>query len=293
MDTRIRGALRRRDRLWVPALRRMALRRSVILGYHGIATASPRDDLFRLLIPPDQFVTQLELLLGSGFKFTTLADLVDKLDGGDPPPGYAVVTFDDGLRDNYTTALPILRRYEIPATLYVAVGFIGGSSPWIAPGPAAEMLNEDEVRALAAAGWEIGAHTMTHPDLSQLDYDRCLSEVESSRDALERMTGAQIKTFAYPFGHYGPAAVAATRDAGLRGAVTIGSGSWAPFTLTRAMVSARDPLPVTLLKIADRYEPLVDSPVLRFARQASRQIRSGIGSRSHANDARPPGSSAE
>ncbi len=265
----------------------------MILGYHGIATASPRDDLFRLLIPPDQFVDQLELLLGSGFKFITLADLVDKLDGGRPPPGYAVVTFDDGLRDNYTTALPILRRYDIPATVYVAVGFIGGSSPWIAPGPAAEMLSEDEVRALAAAGWEIGAHTMTHPDLSQLDYDRCLSEIEGSRDALARMTGARIETFAYPFGHYGPAAVAATRDAGLRAALTIGSGSWAPFTLTRAMISARDPLPVTLLKIADRYEPLVGSPVLRFTRNATRQIRSGMRNRLHANDARPSRSPAK
>jgi peptidoglycan/xylan/chitin deacetylase (PgdA/CDA1 family) len=293
MDTRMIGARHRSDRLWVPALRRMALKRSVILGYHGIATASPRDDLFRLLIPPDQFAAQLELLLGSGFRFTTLANLVDKLDGGGPPPGYAVVTFDDGLRDNYTTALPILRQYGIPATVYVAVGFIGGSSPWIAPGPAAEMLSEDEVRALAVAGWEIGAHTMTHPDLSQLDCDRCLTEIESSRDALARMTGARIETFAYPYGRYGPAAVAATRDAGLRAALTIGSGSWAPFTLPRAMLSARDPLPVTLLKIADRYEPLVGSPPLRFARVTSKRIRSGIGRRPQANDARPSGSPAE
>jgi peptidoglycan/xylan/chitin deacetylase (PgdA/CDA1 family) len=293
MEKRMMGARRRRDRLGAPALRRLAAKRSVILGYHGIASASPRDDLFRLLIPPDQFVAQLELLLGSGFHFTTLTDLVDKLDGGDSPPGYAVVTFDDGLRDNYTTALPILRHYEIPATVYVCVGFIGGSSPWIGRGPAAEMLSEDEVRALAAAGWEIGAHTMTHPDLSQLDYDGCLSEIESSRDALARIAGAPIETFAYPFGRYGTAAVAAVRDAGFRAAVTIGSGSWDPFTLTRAMISARDPLPVTLLKIADRYEPLVGSAALRFARKASRRIRSGIGSRSYANDARPSSPPAE
>ncbi|MGH2884345.1 MAG: polysaccharide deacetylase family protein, partial [Solirubrobacteraceae bacterium] len=135
--------------------------------------------------------------------------------------------------------------------------------------------------------------TMTHPDLSELDYDRCLSEIESSRDALARITGARIETFAYPFGRYGPAAVAATRDAGFRAALTIGSGSWSPFTLTRAMLSARDPLPVTLLKIADRYEPLVRSPALRFARVTSRRIRSGTGTRLHEHDARPSGSPAE
>lgn len=279
-------------RLWSAALRRLAERRSVILGYHGIGTAPAREDLFRLLVSPDQFTRQLEMLLDAGFRFVTVAELADQLDGEGPPPGLATVSFDDGLRDNYTTALPILDRLGIRATVYPVVGFLGGHSPWISRGPAGEIMAEAELRALAAEGWEIGAHTMTHPDLSELDYAACKSEIEESREALERITGQPVRTFAYPFGHYGPAAIAATRDAGFRAAVTIGSGSWAPLELTRAMVSAGDPFPVLMLKLTDRYEPLVSSPALRLVREASKQIRSGIGRRSHGDDSGPADPSA-
>ncbi len=287
-----RTAAARTGRLWSATLRRLAARRSVILGYHGIGTAPARDDLFRLLVSPEQFTMQLELLLGAGFRFVTVAELADRLDGDAPPPGLASVSFDDGLRDNYITAMPILRRFGIRATVYPVVGFLGGHSPWISHGPAGEILGEEELRGLVAEGWEIGAHTMTHPDLSELDYAACRLEIEESRDALERITGQPVRTFAYPFGHYGPAAVAAARDAGFRAAVTTGSGSWAPLELTRAMVSAGDPFPVLMLKLTDRYEPLVSSPALRLVRQASKQIRTGLGRRPHGDDAGSPDPSA-
>jgi peptidoglycan/xylan/chitin deacetylase (PgdA/CDA1 family) len=277
------------SRAWLPALRRLAQRRSVILGYHGIAHAPAHGDLFRLLVPPARFSVHLTLLSDAGFRFVTVAELAGRLADGAPPPGLAAISFDDGMRDNYTTALPILKQLGIRATVYVVPGFIGGHSPWIAAGPAAEILREDEVRALADEGWEIGAHTMTHPDMSQLDYDRCLSEVQDSRDALERLTGQKILTFSYPFGHYGPAALAAVRAAGLGAAVTIGSGSWAPLELTRAMISARDPLASIMLKLTDRYEPLVSSPALHVVRRASRQLRSAITNRRPRHDSHPSG----
>lgn len=274
--------------LWATALKRVAQRRSVILGYHGVGMAPARDDLFRLLVPPAQFAMHVGLLSEAGFRFVTVAELADELLGRGSPPGLAAISFDDGLKDNYTTALPILRELGIPATVYVVVGFIGGNSPWIRPSPAGRMLAEDEIRALAAEGWEIGAHTMTHPDLSRLDYGRCVSEIVRSREALERISGRPIRTFAYPFGRYGPEAVAAARNAGFRAAVTTGSGSWSPLELTRAMISARDPLPVMMLKLTDRYEPLVGSPALRVVRWASKQVRR----REYEDDARPPGPSA-
>ena len=275
----------------ISVLRRLVSRRSLILGYHGVAKVSAREDMFRLLVSPTQFATHIELVRSAGFRFITVAELAEKLGTNGPPPGLAAVSFDDGLRDNYTTALPILRTYGIPATVYVSVGFIGGQNPWIGPGPPGEMLSEEEICALVAEGWEIGAHTMTHADLSALDYARCKSEIERSRDALEGITGQSIRTFAYPFGRYGPAAVAAAQEVGFRAAVTTGSGSWARFELTRAMMSAGDPLPVTLLKMADRYEPLFGAPAMRMVRQASKSIRIAIRGRSLGHDtssARPP-----
>jgi peptidoglycan/xylan/chitin deacetylase (PgdA/CDA1 family) len=263
-------------RLWIEALQRVRQRRSVVLGYHGVAESRLRDDLSLLQVSPDRFRTHLELLLAAGFRFVTMAELARRADGSPPEPGLAVVTFDDGMRNNRTVALPILDEYEIPATVYVTIGFIDGTSPWIGPGGDGAIMSEDELCELAAADWELGAHTMSHPDLSTLDYEACRREIADSRDALERITGAEVQTFAYPFGKYGPEALAAVKDAGLLAAVTTGSGSWEPYEMTRAMIGAIDPMPVVLLKLTDRYEPLLRTAPVRALRRGSKRLRASI-----------------
>jgi peptidoglycan/xylan/chitin deacetylase (PgdA/CDA1 family) len=247
--------------------------RSVILGYHGIARSPLRHDLSRLSLSPRRFRAQLEMLMDAGFKFVMVAELAKLASGRTPPAGYAAISFDDGMRNNLTVALPILQEYGLRATVYITIGYLGGVSPWVGPRGDNRMLNEDEVRDLSGAGWELGAHTMTHPDLSALDYEACRHEIEGSKTALEGIAGVAVETFAYPFGLYGPAAIAATRDSGLLAAVTTGSGSWAPYELTRAMIGAADPMPLILLKLADRYEPLLSAPPIRFLRQISKQMR--------------------
>jgi peptidoglycan/xylan/chitin deacetylase (PgdA/CDA1 family) len=261
------------------ALERIRRRRAVVLGYHGVAQSRLSDDLSLLQVSPDRFRRQLELLLAAGFEFVTLAELARRAAGGTPEPGLAAVTFDDGMRNNHTTALPILNEYGIPATVYVTIGYIGGTSPWIGPGGDGAIMDEPELRELAAAGWELGAHTMTHADLSTLGYEACLREIEDSRTELERIGGVKVETFAYPFGRYGPDALAAARDADVIAAVTTGSGSWDPYQMTRAMIGAVDPLPVVLLKLTDRYEPLLQSPPARLARQGSKRLRGALRSR--------------
>jgi peptidoglycan/xylan/chitin deacetylase (PgdA/CDA1 family) len=257
-------------------LKEVCRRRSVVLGYHGVAESRRRDDLSLLLLAPERFRSQLELLRAAGFRFVTLLELARLADGGTPPPGLAAVTFDDGMRNNHEIALPILQEFDVPATVYVTIGFIGSSSPWIGADGDGAMMDASQLRDLATAGWELGAHTMTHPDLSTMDYEACRQEIEQSRVALEEITGSPVETFAYPFGRYGPEAIAAARDSGLIAAVTTGSGSWAPYELTRAMMGAADPMPVTLLKLTDRYEPLLRSPPLRIARRASKQLRGWV-----------------
>jgi peptidoglycan/xylan/chitin deacetylase (PgdA/CDA1 family) len=251
----------------------------VILGYHGVAPARRADDLFMLQIAPAKFRGQLELLLAAGFRFVTVADLAGQAAGGQPPPGLAAISFDDAMRNNLTTALPILRELGMTATLYVPTGWLGGHSPWIGPGGDNAILTADELPELVAAGWEIGAHTLTHADLSQLDYESCRREIEGSCRALKEITGVDVQTLAYPFGHYGTEAVAAARDCGLLAAVTTGSGSWEPFELTRAMIGAADPFPVMLLKLTDRYEPLLRSAPMRALRASSKEVRRRLGAR--------------
>jgi peptidoglycan/xylan/chitin deacetylase (PgdA/CDA1 family) len=264
------------------ALRQIRRRRAVVLGYHGVAQARRRDDLSMLLVSPQRFRSQVELLLDAGFRFATLADFVKEAGGCEPPAGLAALTFDDGMRNNHEVALPILREYGIPATVYVTIGFIDGTSPWVGAGGDGAMMSEAQLRELVSAGWELGAHTMTHPDMSAMGYEECLSEIRDSASALEAIGGAAVQTFAYPFGRYGPDAVKAARDSGMIAAVTTGSGSWDPYELTRAMVGAADPLAVLLLKLTDRYEPLLGSAPMRAVRSASKQLRGRIQQRSRA-----------
>ena len=179
----------RAHRIWTAALSRICRNRSVILGYHGIANCPRRDDLFLLQLSPARFRAQLELMLQAGFRFATVAELAREAAGGSPPPGIAAVSFDDAMRNLRVNALPILRELGIPATVYVTIEWLGGQSPWIGPGGDGAILAADELRELASAGWELGAHTLTHADLSQLDYDECRREIEGSRVALKQLTG--------------------------------------------------------------------------------------------------------
>lgn len=270
-------------RLWARALGEIARRRSVLLGYHGVARVRRREDLQFLQISPSRFAAQVDLLRRAGFRFVTVAQLARLADGGIPPPGYAAITFDDGLRNNHTTALPILRERGIPATVYVTTGFIGGRNPWIGAAADGEIMDEAQLRELAAAGWELGGHTLTHPDLALLDYEECSREIAGGCQELERIADVRVETFAYPFGRYGPDAIAAARDAGLVAAVTTGSGSWAPFEMTRAMIGSADPMPLVLLKLADRYEPLLASRPAQALRMASKRLRARAGARHDAD----------
>jgi peptidoglycan/xylan/chitin deacetylase (PgdA/CDA1 family) len=269
----------RARRTWTAALRRVRRNRAVILGYHGIADSALKDDLFLLQLPPSRFRAQLEMLLDAGFRFETVAELAREAAGGSPPPGIAAVSFDDAMRNVRLNALPILRELGIVATMYVPTDWLGRTSPWIAPGGDGAILRADELHDLVDAGWELGAHTLTHADLSQLDYDGARREIEGSCAALREIAGVEVQTLAYPFGHYGPNAIAAARDAGLLAAVTTGSGSWAPYELTRAMIGGADPFAIVMLKLTDRYEPMVRTPPLRIARHFSKQARHRIGER--------------
>lgn len=252
-------------------------RRSIVLGYHGVAEARRRDDVHLLQIAPHRFRGQMELLQQAGFRFVTMAQLARLAGGGPPPPGYAAVTFDDGMANNHEVALPILREYGIPATVYVTTGFVGATSPWIGPGGGGAMMTERQLRELVDAGWELGGHTRSHPDLSTLDYAACRAEIADGCAELERIAGTRVETFAYPQGRYGPAALAAVRDCGLLAGVTAGSGVWNRYEITRAMIGAIDPFLVVLLKLTDRYEPLLRIPPLSALRSASKRARARLG----------------
>lgn len=178
------------------------------------------------------------------------------------------------MEDNHSALLPILRRYGISATIYVSTGLIGKPNPWLGEGTGARMMTREEIVAVSRTGLEIGAHTVTHPDMSLLDHEACRREMAASRDELEALTGRPVRTFAYPFCRYGPAAIAAARDVGFLAAVTgEGRGGWQRYELTRAMITGKDGTASFLLKAADVYQRMFDSAPGRVARVTTRSAR--------------------
>jgi len=259
------------------ALAKQRRKRSFALCYHGVGETSIRVDPRFLRVSPRRLRTQIELLREAGYEFVTLSELVasKRGNGSSPPlPGLVALTFDDGYADNHDTLLPMLREYGIPATIYVTTGLMGRPNPWLAPDSGMRMMTPEEVLACSKAGLEIGAHTLTHPDLSLVGPEGCRREVTGSREILRELTETPVPSFAYPYFHLGPEAVSAVRDAGYASAVTgVGYGDYSPLTFERTAISGKDGLASFTLKLLGRYDPLLDSAPLRVARAATRSLR--------------------
>jgi peptidoglycan/xylan/chitin deacetylase (PgdA/CDA1 family) len=260
--------MRRRAALAV--LRAVLRRRPVILCYHGVEDPPPGGDPEFLLVPPARFREQVELLRDAGAQFVTVGDIAARRE-----PGLAALSFDDGFQDNHAVVLPLLQAMGLPATVFVATGLIGQPHPHMPADVGVRMMDEGELGELAAAGVELGAHTVSHPDLRALPAAEQEREVRESREHVERIAGGPVGSFAYPFFFYDEQAQASVRAAGLRCAVTgHGRGSWDDeYALPRALVTGKDGLPSFVLRVAGWYDPLFHSGAGRLVRAATRLPR--------------------
>jgi len=222
------------------------LHRPALLVYHGVADATDKDDPKRLLTSPLHLEAHLRFLQRRGYRFLTAEELLAE---GGPRPGTAVVTFDDGWRNWLTGALPVLRRLGVRATFYVCPGLFGLPHPELA-GPEAALLDEDGARELAAAGMELGSHSLTHPDLRKLDDEPLAFELEESKAVIERITGRSCRTFAYPYGLYDERVVHAAAAAGYELAFGWLPGAWRPLEAPRLPAPPRHGALRLALKLA-------------------------------------------
>ena len=179
-----------------------------VLMYHVIADPLPGAPWPQLYVSPAEFEAQVAWLERQGFAAVTLSDVWHNW-----PDRPVVFTFDDGYRSVVTKALPILRRRGWSAVLNLKVGNLEPAS-----------FNESDVRSLLNAGWELGAHTITHPDLRTLDDAALEREVGGSRKELRRRFGVPVTFFCYPAGRYDERVIAAVRRAGFLGATTTIAG---------------------------------------------------------------------
>ncbi len=191
-----------------------------ILMYHRVLPdrASSSGIEPGMYVRASAFERQIEWLV-KRWRVRTLGEVVSRPPSPDEPP-VAVITFDDGWRDNLTVAWPILRRHGVGATIFVV-------RDWVAAGRNAEgeFLRPEELEPLVAEGAEIGAHTVSHPRLDRLDDSRAEIEMQQSKDAVERWTGRPCELFAYPYGaHTSRTAEIARRM--FRATVVVGGGWW-------------------------------------------------------------------
>ncbi|OUM42102.1 polysaccharide deacetylase family protein [Arthrobacter sedimenti] len=206
--------------------------------YHSISRSSLPDP-HRLRVHPDRLDRHLRLLRRSGFRGVSLSELLRAQERGEAR-GLVGLTFDDGYTDYVEHALPALQRYGMTSTLYAVAGRLGGSNEWD-DGPRLSLMDSDQLRAVAAAGQEVGSHTMTHPHLPGADADHLIAEIGGSREVLQDVLQAEIASFCYPYGEFDDAAAAAVRAAGYDHGCVI--GDYEPgdrFTLPRCYVSPRD-----------------------------------------------------
>ncbi len=194
-----------------------------ILMYHSIAALeNPRYD--RWCVSTQRFHQQMSVLAANGYAVLTTGDYVHRLlSKAAMPDRFVVLTFDDGLRDFLTGALPILEKFGCPATLYVVAGRVGLTSRWLAPlgeGQRA-MLTTKDLRFLVQSGIEIGGHTMTHPELDILDPTTAMAEIGGSRRVLEDILGLSVGSFAEPHGYNSPRTREIVERAGYHSAVRV------------------------------------------------------------------------
>ena len=188
------------------------------------------------------------------FNVVSLANLVDKLEEGGHLNRELAITFDDGYRDNFEYAAPVLEKLGLPATFFIVTQWIGTDVvPWWdrQQGVQYPWMTWDQVRSLHERGFEFGVHTRTHVDLGTVVDIEAHEEILGARRELEERLGKPAELFAYPYGRLANLADVnrrLIRGAGFRCCCScfggVIDGGTDPFHLRRVPISSRYPSPL-------------------------------------------------
>jgi len=241
-----------------------------VLLYHRVA-----DDRDPLAVSPRRFRAQMDYLAATGFEVIDLAQVVNVLEGGSPSSRTIGLTFDDGFADVRDHALPVLSRHGFHATVFVTTGVTDGrtSFRWYDRQP--PVLGWDEIGELDREGTlRFEAHTVSHPNLLDVDDARAAAEIGDCRVELSEHLGRPITLFAYPAGLHGERERRLARQAGYRAAVSCEPGLNGPhtdrFALRRRQIDAADTLLDFRAKIGGGHDT---PPPLR---RSYRRLRYGM-----------------
>ena len=262
-----------------------------VLMYHNVSDVLDHNEkgahpYYRTSTSPQIFAAQMKSLHDNGYKTVTCSDIVRQF--AHPPTAIQrriVITFDDGYRDFYTNAFPILQRYGFTAAVYLPTVYIGDRNKVF---KGKECMSWAEVRELHRSGISFGSHTMSHPQLWNLRFSEIDTELRVSKETIEDKLGYSVESFAYPYA-FPQADIVFTsrmrdllRSAGYQNGVStmVGRANAAsdPFFLERLPVNSCDDPSLFAAKLAGAYDWIGK---LQYAsKKAKSQIGKFLGHRS-------------
>ena len=253
---------------------------AVVLMYHMVDSPQTEADK-RFCRTPKEFESDMQHLADEGYEVLSLSALHACMRGERTwPRKAAAITFDDGVACGYTEALPILRSFSYPASMFIVSSLVDGHNDWAeAHGfSRRRMLRKEEIRELDRSGVDIGSHAATHRRLAALDKESVTRELRQSKNTLEDILGHEVKHLAYPYGSWSPDVKRAATEAGytlacstLPGKVRRGDH---PMTLKRIEIKGTDSALQFRLKLKFGTQ---DMPPVSDARRLARQTLEKVG----------------
>jgi peptidoglycan/xylan/chitin deacetylase (PgdA/CDA1 family) len=184
-----------------------------ILMYHGVA----EDKDGTLFVTPRNFERQMRFLSENRYKVISLDEYVNGVNAGKSfPRKTVIITFDDGYEDNYVNAFPVLSRYGMPATIFLATASISKDK---------EYLTWDQVNLMAKNGVDFGGHTRNHVYLPSISDPKTLwDEIFGAKSDIEKGMGKAPDYFCFPSGGHSDRIDDAVKKAGYKAACTTNRG---------------------------------------------------------------------
>lgn len=198
-------------------LKRAAGKSRCALTLHSLsAPATPAESTYYL--SPRRFQRMMRWFLAAGYKTATIAQWLK----GELPRKRVLLTFDDGYDDLYDHLLPLVVKHHLTPVVFLVADRVGATSIWDQKFGlrTRKLLTLSQIREMQKHGVEFGSHTLTHPFLPDVSQEQLRSEVSDSKRRLEDMLGAEITTFAYPYGGVDRRVRAAVAEAGYKAAFT-------------------------------------------------------------------------
>ncbi len=219
-----------------------------ILMYHQVDACGTSKCPLNI-VSPEAFDRQMKFLKKNNYQVISLDDLIQGIAKGVLFNRRSVViTFDDGYADNYTTAFPVLKRYDFPALVFVVSDFVGkpGYVTW------------DNLKEMQGSGFVTGSHTRNHLYLPEVkDHTRLVDEIVTSKKILEDNIGREIDYFSYPSGGYSEEIKDIVKSAKYKGACATNRGydrfNTSRYELKRVRMNDTDSNLVMLAKVSGYY----------------------------------------